>query len=225
MTGVYGPTNGNVQHQSIGAIAAAQSNAEIGFTYLSPDALMSYCESRMRYLDTQVQAHFAQQQRSAGDSKAINFVIECMTPCLGGIGDGGTAAHDLVRAYQKAINDAGGDQTEVGRKLISLRDGFIATVGVDGGVALRAQMNDPSFWTESGPRADKGMVKNVSEQTMKGFVDSLNRLQQSVNDGAEMGMIKLQAIMSQRQSALQITTGLLQSFNEMLNKIAANIGR
>jgi hypothetical protein len=45
-----------------------------------------------------------------------------------------------------------------------------------------------------------------------------------LNSGAELQMIQLQSIMSQRQTAIQITTNLVQALGDQLNKIADNVG-
>ena len=46
----------------------------------------------------------------------------------------------------------------------------------------------------------------------------------SVNSSSELEMIQLQSFMSQRQTAIQLTTNLVQSLGDQLNKIADNIG-
>lgn len=220
-TNVYGPTNGSIQYRPMAEASLPALGP--GATYLTIDALLTYCESRMRYLDEQVATHFAEQQRSARHTQILSGLSECFGAIQGGFNDGASVAHDIIRAYQAAICDAGGADTEVGRKLMEQQAAFIATVGTNGGAALRAEMNDPDYWTKP-VAADKGKVVAVSEQTVKRFTDAIGRLQESVNQGSELGMIRLQSIMSQRQTALQITTGMMQSLNEMTNKIAANIG-
>ena len=46
-----------------------------------------------------------------------------------------------------------------------------------------------------------------------------------LNSDSEMTMITLQSLMSQRQTAVQLTTNLVQSLGDQQNSIAKNIGQ
>ena len=195
-------------------------------TYLTCDALLSYCETRLRGLDEQVQKSFAGQKRANQDSVTLQNLLNSVSNCLtGGIPADSASAHHLIRAYQWAINAAGPD-TPLGQKLVAARDAFIARVSNDGGAGLHAKMNEPDFWSKPlAADADKGLVSGCSGEDIKGFVEQIKGFQTEINQGAELGMITLQSLMSQRQMAVQLVTNMVQSLGEMMNKVAANIGR
>ncbi|MET0593810.1 MAG: hypothetical protein ABW133_13995, partial [Polyangiaceae bacterium] len=65
----------------------------------------------------------------------------------------------------------------------------------------------------------------TSKEEMGSLINSTKSLQSDLNSNAELDMIHLQSLMSQRQTAIQLTTNILQSLNEQANKIVANIGR
>ncbi|HEY8041388.1 MAG TPA: hypothetical protein VIF15_16395, partial [Polyangiaceae bacterium] len=71
-----------------------------------------------------------------------------------------------------------------------------------------------------------GVVANVVDGAtdVKGWIQELSDVQSTINQGSELQMIKLQSLMSQRQTAIQLTTNLVQSLGDQLNKIAENIG-
>jgi hypothetical protein len=192
--------------------------------YLTMDSLLVYCESRIRGLDSQVNAVFADQQRANDASSAIGWLESCCAQCeANGIDDKGTAVHDLIRAFQLAIGKVGAD-SPTGQKLLEKQQAFIRSVGKNGGADLMAEMQQPGYWT--GPvKADAGMLAhNLSGDQVKAMVDGLKEVQADVNHGSELGMITLQSLMSQRQMAIQLVTNLVQSLGEMTNKIAANVG-
>lgn len=102
---------------------------------------------------------------------------------------------------------------------------------------LQASYDDGSIWADpalshseiriggptTGPR-DDGDVKTISGERVQTYVGTLKNEQSDLTGGAELNMINLQAIMSQRQTAIQLTTNLVQSLGDSSNKIAANIG-
>lgn len=56
-------------------------------------------------------------------------------------------------------------------------------------------------------------------------VDNLQGRLDEVSGNAEMNMIRLQTVMSQRQMAIQLTTGMLQKFDQGLMAPINNLGR
>ena len=194
--------------------------------YLTMDTLLTYCESRMRGIDTQVKEQFLKQKQANESSAALQSLMGAINACTaGGIQPGGRGAHDLIRAYQAAIMAVGGDPA-LQQRLVAERDAFIKAVGKNGGAELRSEMAQSDYWSKPLPdNADGQMVVSMSGDTVKKLADNLKGLQTEVNQGSELGMITLQSLMSQRQMAIQLTTNLVQSLGEMTNKIAANIGR
>ena len=207
--------------------------------FITPDSLMAYCESRMSSLDAQMKTSFVQQQKTNNDSQALTWLQSALANCTqGGIAQGGPgnnhAGSDLVRAFEVTINKVGRD-TELGKKLVAQQSALIDEVGGN----LRDAYRDNSIWTDpqvstsqqpvngtspTMPRDDGSNVKPVSGERIQAYAATLKNEQSDLTGGAELNMINLQAIMSQRQTAIQLTTNLVQALGDSSNKIAANIG-
>lgn len=172
---------------------------------LSPDALMTYCQTRINGIDSQVKEYFAQQKKSNDDRAAINDALAVLNQYSAGTMDDNAphekAGHDLREALAKAI-DKVGPNTDAGRRLS----------------AIKAKVDDTTI---SGPGTDGG---RVSADEMKGFLDDVKGIQTDLGASSELGMIQLQSLMSQRQVAIQLCTNLVQSLGDQQNKICANVG-
>lgn len=171
-------------------------------SFLTPDALLAYCQSRMSALDTQIQSTFAGQKKSNADSQALNGLTEWLNTCTqagvaGPSSASGCTRQNLVDALLYTINTKG--------------------VGTDSktGKALNELLANANNGVYDGKNA---------EQIKAAITDTVGGLQKDLNAGAELNMINLQSLMSQRQTAIQLTTNLVQSLGDQMNKIAANIG-
>lgn len=190
--------------------------------YLTMDSLMTYCQSRLHSLDTQAQDIFRRQQKCNDDAGSLNNVLATLESLTGGVQLGGRTAHDIIGAYQLAINKVGAD-TPLGAKLTSEMNKLAHRLSPDG--KLEAAMKDPSFWTNGAGNADDGLTSvALSAEDMKPFTETVKGFASDLNHDSELNMVSLQSIMSQRQMAIQVVTNLVQSLGDMSNKIAANIG-
>jgi hypothetical protein len=65
---------------------------------------------------------------------------------------------------------------------------------------------------------------NYGDAEAQGFISSVKGVQDDMNSASELGMISIQSYMSQRETAVQLTTNLMQSIDDQAQKIAENIG-
>ncbi len=212
---------------------AAQQNAAVfqtlglntggfGVEGLTPDSMLAYCQSRLQGIDLQIKVNFATQKKSNADSSALNELISALAACSGGgLAPNGRAASDLIRKTQETLMKVGPDSA-LGKKVQGFLDKLVATVDKDG--HLRAEMNTGEMWTKNPGAKGDGDIHNVDKLVVQTFVDDIKGFQSDLNADMELNMIQLQSMMSQRQSAVQITTNLVQSLGEQLNKITSNIG-
>jgi len=179
-------------------------------TYISPDALMSYCQTRLRGIDDQVQTAFAKQQKDNADSSVLSDLASQFT----------TPPKALDLSSNSPDSDLGGlsPQAYVDRAIENLEH-------------AANQMNDPQ--AKQALLEQAGKLKNELNSNNKDFKpedfkamtsDAVGKIQQDLNSGAELSMINLQSLMSQRQQAIQICTNLVQSLGDQANKIAENVG-
>ena len=59
---------------------------------------------------------------------------------------------------------------------------------------------------------------------MTSFIDTVQGAVTDMNSNSEIQMISIQSLMSQRQTAVQLTTNIVQALGDQENKIADNIG-
>lgn len=206
--------------------APPPSMADSG-SHLTMDALLSYCETRLRNLDGQVRNVFKDQEKARADAATLAGLANAVNAfAAGGVDGSGSSVHSLIRYYEFAAAQVGRD-TPLGQKILAEQQSLIKTMGKDGGAALLSEMSQGDYWSKDlGQNADKDMIgKNLNTDEVKGMITRVKDLQTEVNSGTELGMVTLQSLMSQRQMAIQLATQLVQSLGDMTNKIAANIGR
>ena len=161
--------------------------------YLTPDAMLAYCQSRLASVNTQCEEIMTRQQKSNRDQAALGKLLSSLYQYQDGSPDEGSEAI-LKDAYAEAIATVGAS-TALGEKLVK-----------DCGKWLRPE------------------ERSSSKEDMQSLINAVKTHQSEINSDSEIDMIRLQSLMSQRQTAVQLTTNIIQSLNDQANKIVANIG-
>jgi hypothetical protein len=65
----------------------------------------------------------------------------------------------------------------------------------------------------------------VSQSEIEGYAQAISDAAGDLNSDAELGMVNIQSLMSQRETAISLTTNLVQSLGDGESKIADNIGK
>lgn len=195
---------------------------------LTPDALMSFCESRLRGLDEQIQASFYKQQLANRDSARLTSLAGTLTPpsnavdlsCEGGLECALDAAQKMLAAADTMEDPTTRDRlVEAANKLIDrVQQGHDYDIKNAFSVGktpkeMAAAMSGDKVSATIDPSAFKSLT-----------ADAVQGIQKDLNSSAELSMINLQSLMSQRQSSVQLITNMVQSLGDQLNKIAANVG-
>jgi len=216
-----------LQSVSVGGTGLEGLGGADASVYLTPDALMAYCESRLNSIDSQVQTAFVQQELRNGEQGDLQQILGLLQTYQSGIGDipnnksdQGTCAkiEQAMAAEIHKLQAEDPNNPDLG-KLIQAYNDFVWTgTGPTSSTPYIDQQDFPP--NQNGNQGD-GML---SDTEMKGFMDTIQGISSDLNSGAELQMIQLQSLMSQRQTAIQLTTNLVQSIGDQLNKIADNIG-
>lgn len=159
--------------------------------YLTPDAMLVYCQTRLNDINTQCKDIMSRQEKNTKDQGALGELVKTLNRFQDGGDANGKATID--QAYDKAIAAVGGSNTELGAKLAIDRNTF--------------------FNKQEAPKND-----------VQACLSSTKSMQSQLNSDSEIDMIRMQSLMSQRQTAIQLTTNIIQSLNDQANKIVANIG-
>jgi hypothetical protein len=214
--------------------------------FITPEGLMAYCQSRMSSIDTQINTAFTQQQNATSIQQILAGVVQQFQNTANGTGtSNGNLTPDkqtceqLEMSLEQAIAQVQSvdPNSPVIAQLEQLHDAVMATGsgpfqdsnGVThgyyaggtttvGGQVLGTGTSPPAMST------DTSQDSTISAQEMSAFTGTLTTINSGLNSGSELQMIQLQSLMSQRQTAIELCTNLVQSLGDTTEKIAENIG-
>jgi hypothetical protein len=210
--------------------------------YLTPDALMTYCQTRLQGIDSQVQKAFAEQQNMNKDTSTLGELANALQLPdhdlkLGDNADDFKAALHAAQQMSAAADKCLNPETKA--KLQSAAQAIYNKLSK----VLGDKDSTNNYANAIGPGTSDDFVDNtlfdgshngsVSDDDGKMSIDSFKAatqdavkgLQQDISSSAELSMINLQSLMSQRQEAIQLSTNLVQSLGDQCNKIADNVGK
>jgi hypothetical protein len=183
-------------------------NSTIPSAYLTPDALLAYCATRLKSLDTQTSLLMGAQQETVNDQTTVNAI----GTILSGISSGASDANNN-NAVSNAVNDI---QTDINgmpdsdaKTQLQNMVNKMQSDGTNGLVAIQAS-GQPYLTVNS--------TQVATYQSMLSSVSS------TLNSNSQLGMIQIQSLMSQRETAIQLTTNLMSSYDDASKDVAANVG-
>jgi hypothetical protein len=195
-------------------------------TSMTPDALMAYCSSRLNSLDGQMKEVFAQQQLGTEEQSLIGGAVS------------------LLQGFeQNGISNDPKTCTQVESQLEALYSKIQRMDPNSPALKTIATVHDELMASGTGPYTDtsgnhgflgpgpNGYATGHTEQDntidgdeMQGYVNQLQGAASSLNSSSELGMINLQSLMTQRQTAIQLTTNLVQTLGDTNQKVVDKIG-
>jgi hypothetical protein len=195
---------------------------------LSPDALMAYCQTRLDSIDGQVKASFDDQQKNASATAQIDQVIAYLKQYDGADQTDPAVCTQLETHFQGLITNLKNTDPDC-PALPALTQAYNSMVwSGDGGAQFTGSSSTgPDFIDDGKYPPDMTTKKGdnkLGTQELQGYVQTLTDAAGSLNSNSELGMVQLQSLMSQRQTAVTLTTNLVQSLGDQENKIADNIG-
>ena len=167
---------------------------------MSPAALMAYCQSRLQSLDTQMNDIFTSQQNNANATTAVNNLASA----LNDLSQTSDDPPKIIASPQDIVN------------INNLYAAAEAACGPSATCASLQKDQDAFAGLGSPPFSSAGVTQ---------LTTNLKNYAADLNSNSEMSMITLQSLMSQRQTAIQLTTNLVQSLGDQASSIAKNIGQ
>lgn len=215
------PPSPGAQHAAIGLYQVPDTppEADPGMAYLSPDALMAYCQSRLSAIDGQIGSVMASQQSTIADVNDINSALATLQKYSSGTTDG-AACQEMATALHTAIENIDGRDPNCS-VLPRLKQAYNDLVWTGAGPAGSGYY--PGYDPHPSPGGTEG-DHDISAPEMSAFVGTLNGASADLNSGAELQLVNIQSLMSQRDTTVQLTTNLVQSLGDEQNKIANNVG-
>lgn len=188
---------------------------------LSADALMTYCQTQLGNIDSEVKTYFDQQQKMLAQKQ----VLSDLKNALSKYAPPKTEAQwdEVTSAYQKANNalheiDPSGQITQQVQDLyFSLQPKIdaAATVKKD---ELKGPLNPWGIDYSS-----IAWATVASKEWWTGHVGDVGSVVDAVSGNAELNMIQLQSMMSKRQTAVQLTTNMLAKYDQTIASIINNV--
>jgi len=187
-------------------------------TYLTPDALLSYCKARLDGLDSQIQQDMQTQQDANYDQQDIQPIQALLAQNADGCKDQ-SAVNALVAAVKQAIAEIQG--RDPGSPALSGLNQMLS--------AIQGGTTTPDTATQIGAQVAQKMGATItfpdslSSEQVKDLTTTLGQITSGESSAAEINMINLQSLMSQRQNAVELTTNMFQTLDETLNKVVSNV--
>ncbi len=198
-------------------VISSDPQPEVG---LSSASLVAYCDSRLSSLDTQMQQIFTQQQTSAATTQNLDNIATLLNdlPQASGSSSTNPTIHisdaqlrQIYAAYDTAIDDLSstngtaaqmwsvGEKTALGTQLYTDVN------------ALRLDLSgSPSTgWT-------------LHESTITNLSQNLKQYTSNLSSNSQMQMINLQSLMSDEQTAVELSTNMMQTLSSTAQSISAN---
>ena len=187
----------NLASAPTGALADTSASELTSFT---PDALMAYCQARLDSIDGQAQASFDLQSQNANVTQSIQQI-----------------ANSFKENSSAAVTDAATYNT-----LHSQLDTAIGNLqAVDPNSPALTKLLTTRAAMEQSWKADN----NLATTELEGYAQDMSDAATDLNSSSELQMVQLQSLMAQRQTAITLTTNLVQSLGDQENKVADNIGK
>lgn len=185
-------------------IVGASDVAQMGVASagnLTPDALMVYMQTRLGSLDGQINEVFEKQNKSEEIRGLVGDIDTELAKFSFKSGEDNKPVLDMTEADSStAINNINATLAEIDK------------VDPQLGQSLRTKLE------ESGAL--------LGGSVTEGAVDAAKKLtgnvMKDIESSAQMDMIKLQSVMSARQTAVQLSTNLVSSLGETLKSIVSN---
>ncbi len=203
--------------------------APIAGGQLTPEAMMMYCASQMRFLDEGIAQQMAKQQTAHNIANLLNDV----KTALGKTSMGADSTNEkgrVVDAFERAFEALPPGDTEMRDKLNDAFHDFVTDAYGSDIPGTGNQFNLGYIGKNERKQLDDlagaGNDKNaVSGDNLKLYSTAVDAISTDLGKGAELDMINLQSLVSQRQMAVQLTTQIISKIDETKLSVVAQIGK
>lgn len=182
--------------------------AEFDPNTLTPDSLMFYLSTRMSGLDGQIQDVFKKQQHSEKVRSTLNELQR------------------LVGTLDEETKDGQFPATEAGQLsfVMQINQTLDALEKLDSDIGTKVTAE---LYNKGQVMGGKGQVhtgdQTYTGQEVKNTMEFLKNVGTDLDNTAQMNMIRLQSLMSSRQTAVQLCTNLIANYAETEKSIISNI--
>lgn len=176
-----------------------------GGGFISPDMILQYVAGRLGRTDEQMRGIMEKQREMEKHGQILSDLADELGRWQQK-GVGGNEAQAMLKAYDKAIDAAGGENSPLGSQLKAAKNRIECSINK--GTVINGDGDNYASSTEMGQA-----------------LQEITRIQSDVSRGGEMMMMKLQSLASQRQQIIQFATNTIAGLGESAKAIAANTGK
>jgi len=171
-----------------------------GFDTLTGDALLTYCQARMGDLDGEIKMRMGDQKNALARRQAIQTAEQVFKK----YGDNGPQNQDQWDDCETSI--------------------FNAENALPPNDPARATLEKFRFDLEHQYCRDIAPDPHYPKDgEWKGNIDGLTKMEEDIKGSAEIEMLQLQQLMSQRQTAVQLTTNMMAKIDQTADSIVKNV--
>jgi hypothetical protein len=200
--------------QSITSSSTIFSSGIVSPDHLTPDGMVIYLQTRLGSLDDQINTIMNKQKASESARKALQAIQNEMA----NVGEeGGTVNLDV---YAKTLNDI--TQSMGPKAAAELLASFPQSIQDQ--LELTPATNDASGPNVDVYQATSDTVK-LSKEDVTATKTYIENAIKDVESGSELEMIKLQSLMSARNTAISLATNMMSAIGKGAEAIVGNIGR
>lgn len=172
---------------------------------LTPDALMVYLSTRLNGLDAQIQDIFTSQNGADKIRASLNDIQEAINslPTSANKGADLNGAEAVKEAILNSIDAIHNIDPQLAEQITAQlsQEGYILSVGSTG-------------------EDNAGSYKTIEIDNTKEYMKNLTG---ELESAAQMNMIRLQSLMSSRQTAVSLATNLIGKLGDSIQKVVENI--
>jgi hypothetical protein len=189
---------------------------------LSPDSLMNYCSSQLDSIDGEIDTTMETDQNASQISQSLQGLIETCQQNSNGVNSDPQTCSNIESALQGIITtmqNTDPTNANLGPLIQTYNNMVESGTGATTSHPYIDPTDHPAVATANGPDNTYG------SDEMTSFINTLQGASSSLDSGSEMNLVQLQSLMSQRETAISLTTNLVQSLGDQANTIASNIGK
>jgi hypothetical protein len=235
---------------SSAVIYPTSSGIDAGMTAVSPDTLLAYCQMRLGDLDGQIDAQMKAQKTALREREAVQGAQNVLAQ----FGTAGPSNPKDMQACVTAIDKAIAQlpsNDPVAAKLADFRkqlcdtyqftparpltpqeqmtleadQGIQNSIAHAGVLSLGSKMQEINRLNQIQTTGYLGKPPDKDAKEWQGTTDTLNSLASDIKSNAEIEMLQLQELVSQRQQAVQLASSMMSKEDQTLESQAKAIGQ
>jgi hypothetical protein len=190
---------------------------------ISPDSLLAYCQAQLGSLDSTMTSDMQIQEQQLSEHNAVTQAANSLTELFGSNGpQSGPQFEQCMAAIDQAAQSLpAGDP--VATQLEQFKQQMMTQYDYQPG---------HTEWLPIGLNGDQGVIKPVpssittpSDGQWAATTAQLSNIASGINSNSQIGMLQLQDLVSQRQQAIEVASGMMTTEDNTLEDEAKAIGQ